>query len=165
MRLLFLTAGLPKQHLGPVKSISSGHGLFLFNVSSREMHGIFEAVGTGGKSLEASAFASGGTTTPYPAQVRPFSICCTNFCTQVTTVYSTSSARLFLAICGVCAGPSETTRALLPLARTRVQAVLGGHLYPRPHITTPVGQSTVDDTVRPFQTSVTIFRERVCMSI
>ena len=122
------------------------------------MHGINEAVGPGGERLVPSAFASGGTATCYPAQVRPFSICCINICTQVTTVYSITSARLFLTLCGVCAGASETTRALLLLGRTGVLAVHGGHLLPRLKITTRVGQSTGDDFGQPFQTSVMVLR-------
>ena len=61
-----MVAGMPVVHFKYVKYIRDGMPLFLFNHSSRKLHGIFEAVGKGDLDIEPSAWEAFGS---FPAQV------------------------------------------------------------------------------------------------
>lgn len=56
-----------------MKKATPGLTLFLFNYSDRKLHGIYEAVSSGGMNISPNAWITSGEgaeTTPYPAQVR-----------------------------------------------------------------------------------------------
>lgn len=56
-----------------MKKATPGLPLFLFNYSDRKLHGIYEAVSSGGMNISPNAWitsSDGAETTPYPAQVR-----------------------------------------------------------------------------------------------
>eukprot|EP00249_Psilotum_nudum_P019441 c27254_g1_i1 orf=474-2060(-) len=60
--------GMPSAHKELVERIVPGTRLFLFDISSKELSGIFEAVSHGGLNLEPDAFEN--IKGAYPAQVR-----------------------------------------------------------------------------------------------
>ncbi|MCO5601160.1 hypothetical protein L7F22_055279 [Adiantum nelumboides] len=59
--------GLPLARRDLVEKVVPGVFLFLFDIDSRELHGVFEASSHGGLNLEPKAFQGQGS---YPAQVR-----------------------------------------------------------------------------------------------
>ena len=63
--------GLPRPHSSYVQHIKPGMILFLFNTSTRRLHGIFEAVSAGGLDLDPAAWPIEGSRhgSRYPAQV------------------------------------------------------------------------------------------------
>lgn len=70
--LVFLTnAGLPGLHYSYVKNIPPGLTLFLFNYTTRTLHGIYEAASHGQMNINKYAWTSneGTDITAYPAQV------------------------------------------------------------------------------------------------
>lgn len=64
--------GLPKAYLEQVETLKEGSSaLFLYNTSSRLLHGVFEAASGGALNIEPRAFCrNANRTSPYPAQVR-----------------------------------------------------------------------------------------------
>ncbi|XP_051143472.1 uncharacterized protein LOC127259897 [Andrographis paniculata] len=64
--------GLPAPHISYVRNVTPGLALFLFNYSSRKLHGIFEAASHGQLNINPFAWITneGTETTPFPAQVR-----------------------------------------------------------------------------------------------
>ncbi|KAL8146641.1 uncharacterized protein LOC141705973 [Apium graveolens] len=63
--------GLPGNHMAYVKNIEPGLPLFLFNYSTRRLHGIFEAASPGTLNINPYAWtADGSNRTRYPAQVQ-----------------------------------------------------------------------------------------------
>ncbi|WOL14798.1 hypothetical protein Cni_G23579 [Canna indica] len=65
--------GLPSNHYSFVRNIEQGLPLFLFNYSSRTMHGIFEAASHGQMNIDPYAWTVDGTDrTAFPAQVRVY---------------------------------------------------------------------------------------------
>lgn len=69
--------GLPRQHLRVVKQLREREtALFLFNVSDRRLHGVFEASAPGGENINPTAWKNSKSysrASPFPAQV-PFKI-------------------------------------------------------------------------------------------
>lgn len=69
--------GLPKQHLRSIKLLQPfKSAIFLFNISTRMLHGIYEASGSGGENLNVSAWSRNrqfARSSPFPAQI-PFQI-------------------------------------------------------------------------------------------
>ena len=63
--------GLPRSHSTYVQYIKPGMLLFLFNTSTRRLHGIFEAVSDGGLDINPAAWPMDGSrrSSRYPAQV------------------------------------------------------------------------------------------------
>ena len=66
--------GLPRQHLEQVERVTDRTALFLFNYTTKVLHGVFVRDGPGGLNLEPEAWAhhkkAGSWGSPYPAQVR-----------------------------------------------------------------------------------------------
>ncbi|KAK1398142.1 DCD domain-containing protein [Heracleum sosnowskyi] len=63
--------GLPANHISYVKNIDVGLPLFLFNYSTRRLHGIFEAASPGKLNINPYAWSDyGAKTSSYPAQVQ-----------------------------------------------------------------------------------------------
>ncbi|GAQ80714.1 hypothetical protein KFL_000600310 [Klebsormidium nitens] len=69
--------GLPKQHAPTVLRIKEGLPLFLYNTSTRALHGVFEAASDGGLNLEPDAWQDHALSaqlkqpfSKFPAQVR-----------------------------------------------------------------------------------------------
>ncbi|KAL8146635.1 uncharacterized protein LOC141707505 [Apium graveolens] len=63
--------GLPGPHISYVKNIDLGLPLFLFNYSTRRLHGIFEAACPGKLNINPYGWTSDGSErTSYPAQVQ-----------------------------------------------------------------------------------------------
>lgn len=62
---------MPAAHYAYVKNVTPGLTLYLFNYSDRKLHGIYEAVSSGGMNISPYAWITGEGTeyTPYPAQV------------------------------------------------------------------------------------------------
>jgi hypothetical protein len=69
--------GLPRQHLRSVRSLEPFKSLiFLFNISTRFLHGIFEPTGPGGENLNPHAWSRNkgfSRSSPFPAQI-PFGV-------------------------------------------------------------------------------------------
>lgn len=62
--------GLPASHISYVKNIDLGLPLFLFNYSTRKLHGVFEAASPGKLNINPYGWtANGSEKTSYPAQV------------------------------------------------------------------------------------------------
>uniref|UniRef100_A0A061S5R2 Beta-kelch repeat type development cell death kelch kelch-type beta n=1 Tax=Tetraselmis sp. GSL018 TaxID=582737 RepID=A0A061S5R2_9CHLO len=62
--------GLPEHHFCYVKNITTGMPIFLFNYSTRKLHGIFEAVGPGKMDINPHGWTTGFKDTIFPAQVQ-----------------------------------------------------------------------------------------------
>ncbi|KAL1816949.1 uncharacterized protein LOC108223676 isoform X2 [Daucus carota subsp. sativus] len=62
--------GLPAPHMSYVKNIDPGLPLFLFNYSTRRLHGIFEAASPGKLNINQYGWTDGLVKTSYPAQVQ-----------------------------------------------------------------------------------------------
>ena len=66
--------GLPRSHFAYVQHIQPGMHLFLFNTSTRRLHGIFEATSAGALDISPDAWPSGyggrSQGSRYPSQVR-----------------------------------------------------------------------------------------------
>eukprot|EP00475_Leptophrys_vorax_P034328 TRINITY_DN5520_c0_g2_i1.p1 TRINITY_DN5520_c0_g2~~TRINITY_DN5520_c0_g2_i1.p1 ORF type:complete len:366 (-),score=52.68 TRINITY_DN5520_c0_g2_i1:99-1196(-) len=69
--------GLPRQHLRSVRSLEPFQSLiFLFNISTRLLHGIFEPTAPGGENLNPHAWSRNkgySRSSPFPAQI-PFRV-------------------------------------------------------------------------------------------
>ena len=69
--------GLPHEYLNVVKSLKEGRSaLFLFNMTDRRLHGIFEAAGDGSENIDPQAWARHKhkhhpyVSSPFPAQIQ-----------------------------------------------------------------------------------------------
>ncbi|KAI3453840.1 hypothetical protein Pfo_010503 [Paulownia fortunei] len=64
--------GLPRCYRDSVRAITPGLPLFLFNYSTQQLHGIFEAASFGGTNIDPSAWKDSRNPgeSLYPAQVR-----------------------------------------------------------------------------------------------
>ncbi|CAN8272774.1 unnamed protein product [Cochlearia groenlandica] len=66
--------GLPPRYRDSVRAITPGLPLFLYNYSTHQLHGIYQASSFGGTNIEVNAFedkkCGGGGESRFPAQVR-----------------------------------------------------------------------------------------------
>ncbi|KAM7274499.1 hypothetical protein ACFE04_016365 [Oxalis oulophora] len=64
--------GLPAPHYCYIRNVYPGLPLFLFNYTDRQLHGVFEAAGSGQMNIDPYAWTGDDTqyTTSYPAQVK-----------------------------------------------------------------------------------------------